>query len=233
MEILILVLSLIICLNFILKQTENTRYSILITGLICFLFVGLAWPWAIEQSRTEISAWLSDRKLATDLTILLTLDVFSQMMFCWEAEKRITTRAVTGKKSRWIYTFLRWFPGILFFPVLFSFLEIIIFSFPGISFSVLSWSFAALVTGGLFLGIWIMRKLLPEREIRLELLYQTSWIAAVLGFIATLNGQSTVAGVSSVDWKALAGVLSMLLVFGVLGWQWYCFRLSRKKKTGS
>lgn len=69
-----------------------------------------------------------------------------------------------------------------------------------------------------------MKRLLPERGLRLELLYQMSWLTAVLGFVATINGQTTVAGVSEVDVKALGGVTLLLFGFGLLGWGWYRVR---------
>ena len=224
MEILIALLALLVCFNFILKQTENARIPLLLVGIVCFLFVGLSWPWAIEQSRTEIMQWLADRKLMTDLTVLLTLDVFLQMLFCWEAESRSLPVSPASGWRFWSYRFLQGFPGLLLFPVLFALLVSVIFSFPGFSFPLLSWGLAVAVTAGLWLGVWGMKRLLPERGLRLELLYQMSWLTAVLRFVATINGQTTVAGVSEVDVTALGGVTLLLFGFGLLGWGWYRVR---------
>lgn len=218
MEILIPLLSLLVCFNFILKQTGHGRIPVLLAGVVCCLFVGLSWPWAIEQSRTEIQEWMADRSLVADLTVLLTLDVFFQMRYCW-------------KPSR----FLHWFPGLLLFPVLFALLVSVIFSFPGYSFSLLAWSLGVLTAVVLWSGVWLMKYLLPARELRLELLYQTSWLTAVLGFTATLNGQTTVTGAGEVDWLALAGVLLLLLCLALVGWMIYrrrqlCFRKTKNEK---
>lgn len=227
MEILIALLAFLICFNFILKQTENARIPVLVIGTVCCLFVGLSWPWAIEQSRTEISEWMADHRLMTDLTVLLTLDVFFQMLFCWEAEKRsVSVYSVAGWKL-WRYRFLQWFPGVLFFPVLFAMLVSVIFSFPGLSFSLLAWCLAVAVALVLWLGVWGMKYFLPEQELRLELLYQTNWLVAVLGFVVTINGQTAITGIGDVDWRALGSVLLLLICFGLLGCCWYRMRQAR------
>lgn len=227
MEILIALLAFLICFNFILKQTESRKVPVWVIGTVCCLFVGLSWPLAIEQSRTEISEWMADHRLMTDLMVLLTLDVFFQMWFCWETKKRSSSiHSVAGWKL-WRYRFLQWFPGVLFFPVLFAMLVSVIFSFPGLSFSLLAWCLAVAVALVLWLGVWGMKYFLPEQELRLELLYQTNWLVAVLGFVVTINGQTTVAGVSDIDWSALGGVLLLLICFGLLGCCWYRMRQAR------
>ena len=51
--------------------------------------------------------------------------------------------------------------------------------------------------------------------LRLELLFLSNALIAILGVIATVNGHTAVAGISDVDWKALGGV-AVLLIFGLL-----------------
>ena len=227
MEMLIALLALLIVFNFLLKQTGNTWIPVFGVGLVCGLFVGFSWPWAIEQSRTQISEWMADQRLMTDLTVLLTLDVFFQMVYCWETERMGSSEQPVSRWQRWRYRFLQWFPGVLFFPVLFSLLVSVIFSFPGISFPGLAWSLAVVVALVVCLGVWGIKRLLPERGLRLELLYQTCWLAAVLGFVTTISGQVTVAGISEVDWLALAGIGLFVLSFGLLGWMAYVWRQKR------
>ena len=114
----------------------------------------------------------------------------------------------------WVYRILRWFPGVLIFPVLFSLLVSAIFALPGMSFSLVAWILAAIVFVVIPLGCWVIKWLLPEKEIRLELLFLANALIAILGVIATVNGQTAVAGISEVDWSALGGIV-VLLIFGL------------------
>ena len=64
-------------------------------------------------------------------------------------------------------------------------------------------------------GSFLLRWLLPEKELRLELLFLANALIAILGIIATVNGRTAVKGIDEVDWGALAG-LTILFVAGAL-----------------
>ena len=55
METVVLVLMILVCFNFMLKQTYRKLRSVLAISVICALFVGLMWSYAIEQSKTQIA----------------------------------------------------------------------------------------------------------------------------------------------------------------------------------
>ena len=119
------------------------------------------------------------------------------------------------KSTIWGYRILRWFPGVLIFGVLFSFLVYLIFAFPGVSFPLVAWSAAAVVFVVIAGGAWLMRRIFPDKESRLEMFFLTNALTGIVAVIATVNGQTAVAGVSEVDWTAMAGVLG-LVAAGVL-----------------
>ena len=60
METVVFVLMILVCFNFMLKQTYRKLRSVLVISVICALFVGLMWPYAIEQSKTQIADWLAN-----------------------------------------------------------------------------------------------------------------------------------------------------------------------------
>lgn len=215
METVLLVMMILVCFNYILKQTYRKIYSVACSAAVCALFVGLMWPYAIEQSKSQISLWLSDSALMLDAAVILTLEVAVQMAFC-VLSAHIQTSGKVKPRTIWIYRILRWFPGILIFPVLFSLLVSVIFVLPGTSFPLVAWSLAAAVLVAIPVGTYGVKKLLPEKEIRLELLFLSNALIAILGIIATVNGRTAVAGVSEVDWMALAGV-GALVALGLAG----------------
>lgn len=223
METVVVVLMILVCFNFMMKQTYRKPWSVAAIAVIAALFVGLIWPYAIRQSKTQIADWLANTQLMLDTSVVLTLEVALQMAFCMLAAHVLTTGPIK-KRTLWAYRALRWFPGILIFPVLFSALVYLIFSFPGVSFSLVAWSMAAGVLVLIPAGTLFLRWLLPEKELRLEILFLTNALTAILGIIATVNGRTAVTGVSEVDWGALAGLLALLAGGGLAGLIIYKYR---------
>lgn len=225
METVVLVMMTVVCFNYLLKQTWRKPFFVALSAVVCALFVGLAWPWAIEQSKNQIAGWLADSALMLDMAVLLTLEVALQMTFCVVAA-HIHTAGRVKPSVVWIYRLLRWFPGLLVFPVLFSLLVAAIFALPGVSFPLVAWSLAAVVAVVIPLGRWALKHLLPEKEIRLELLFLTNALIAILGIIATVNGRTAVAGITSVDWPSLGGVMAFVAAGLLLGMA--AFRIKQK-----
>lgn len=232
METVVLVMMVVVCFNYLLKQTWRKPFYVAFSAVVCALFVGLAWPWAIEQSKNQIADWLADSALMLDLAVLLTLEVALQMTFCVVAA-HIHTAGRVKPSFVWIYLLLRWFPGLLVFPVLFSLLVAAIFALPGTSFPLVAWSLAAIVAVVIPLGRWALKRFLPEKEIRLELLFLANALIALLGIIATVNGHTAVVGVTSVDWPALGGVTAFVtagLLLGVAVFRIKQKRMNKKQK---
>ena len=226
METVVLVMMIVVCFNYLLKQTWRKPWFVGTSGLVCALFVGLAWPWAIEQSKNQIADWLADSALMLDLAVVLTLEVALQITFCITAA-HIHSSGRVKPAVVWAYRLLRWFPGLLVFPVLFSVLVAAIFALPGVSFPLTAWSLAATVAVAIPLGRWALKHLLPEKEIRLELLFLTNALIAILGIIATVNGRTAVAGNTIVDWTALGGVMTFVAAGLLLGVA--VFRIKQKR----
>ena len=211
METVVVVLMILVCFNFMLKQTYRKWGSVTLIAVVCALFVGLIWPYAIEQSKTQIADWLSNPALMLDTSVVLSIEVVLQMAFCMLAAHVMTTGRIR-KRTLWSYKALRWFPGLLIFPVLFSGLVALIFSFPRIA-----WSMAAGVLVLIPAGTFVLQRLLPEKELRLELLFLANALIAVLGVITTVNGRTAVTGNTVIDWSALAALTALILVGLIAG----------------
>ena len=175
------------------------------------------WPYAIEQSKTQIADWLSDNQLMLDTSVVLTLEIVLQMAFCLLAV-HVANYSPVKKCMMLAYRLLYWFPGVLIIPVLFFGLTQAVFSFPGVSFKLIAWFFGAFVFVIIPLGRWLIKWLLPEEDLRLELFFLMNALVAILGIIATVNGKTAVEGVSDVDWSALGGSIILFLVGAVAGW---------------
>lgn len=216
METVVLVLMLLVCFNFLLKQTCRKWRSVFVIAAVSALFVGLMWRYAIEQSKTRIADWLADPALMLDTSVILSVDVILQMAFCLLAA-HVQTASPVKRRVIWMYRMLRWFPGVSVFPVLFSGLVALIFAFPGVSFSLIAWCMAGAVLVLVPAGSYLLGRLLPEKELRLELLFLSNALIAILGVIATVNGRTAVKGVAEVDWGALAGLVVLVSAGALLG----------------
>jgi UDP-N-acetylmuramyl pentapeptide phosphotransferase/UDP-N-acetylglucosamine-1-phosphate transferase len=75
-----------------------------------------------------------------------------------------------------------------------------------------------------------MKYLLPETEVRLELSFMINALIAILGIVATVNGRTAVAGVSSVDRQSLAGVLALLIIGATAGFIIYNRKIKKQIK---
>lgn len=215
MKTIVLVIMILVCFNYILKQTFRKRYSVVCSAIVCTLFTGLTWPYAIEQSKSQISDWLANSALMLDIAVILTLEVAVQMAFCI-LSVHIQTSDTIKSLTIGLYRILRWFPGVLIFPVLFSMLVSLIFAMPGTSFPLIAWLSAAIVLIAIPGCTYGLRHLLPEKEICLELLFLSNALMAILGIIATVNGRTAVIGSNNVDWMALTGVC-VLAISGLAG----------------
>ena len=226
METVVKLAMVLVSLSFVLKLTGYKLRQLLLMALLCALFVGFSWQFAAEQSKTAIASWLSDRELMQDIAVLMTLDVALQMAYCLMAVNLMNSGPLK-RRTILVYKLLRLFPGIMVFLVLFSLLVSCVFAFPGVSFSLISWCMAAAVLVLLPLAVLGVRKLLPEKEIRLELLFLSNALTAVLGVIATVNGTTASESMDSVDYPATIAVIGIVLLGAALGFLLYRIK-SRK-----
>jgi len=188
MEAVLLIMIFLVCFNFVLKQTYRKPWYVLASGVACALFVVVAWPWAIEQSKSQLHDWLNNPKLMLDTAVVLSFEVIIQMTYCILA----VHLAYTGKVRRltvWLYRLLRWFPGLLIFPVLFYIETQCMFLFTGDDFQVIAYLLAACVLILVPVLSWGVRWLVPEKELRLEVFFLSNALIAILGIIATVNGR--------------------------------------------
>lgn len=230
MDTVVLVLMFLTAFNFLLKQTFWKAIAVCIIAAICAAFAGLMWPYAIEQSKSQIANWLGNQPLMLDTSVVLSVEVCIQMAYAMLAV-HVANDYPVKPRTIVMYRFLRWFPGLLIFPVIFSGLVFLIFAFPGISFQTIAWSYAAFIPVVILCGRYLLLYLLPEKELRLELFFLTNALVAILGIVATVNGKTSAAGISEIDWKALSGVTAIALGGGVLGFVWWNIRSKRKEKA--
>ncbi len=207
---------LLVFFNTWMKLTFLKPWQTVVIAFVLALVTGWSWPYAIEQSRTQIQDWLANPALMLDTSVVLTIEVIWQMCFCLLAAHLLYTGAVR-RRTVWIYRLLRWMPGVLIFPVLFSGLVALIFALPGTAFATVAWGLAGSIFVLMPAATWGLRMLLPEKELRLELLFMCNALVAIIGVIATVNGRTAVAGTDATDWTAFGGCLALVIAGSLIG----------------
>ena len=211
-----LIMIFLVCFNFVLKQTYRKAWMVGTVSVVCGLFVAFTWPWAIEQSKSQLQDWLNNPTLMLDTAVVLSVEVIVQMAYCILAAHLMNTGMVR-RRTLWMYKLLRWFPGLLIFPVLFHLETMCMFWLTGMEFTTIAYGLAIMVALAIPALTWGIRWLIPEKELRLEVFFLGNALIAILGIIATVNGRTAVTGFSEVNWNALLGIVGLMLLGGVIG----------------
>lgn len=211
---------ILVCFNFLLKQTFTGLRVMVATTILLAAFAVFTWPMAIEQSKTQIADWLQNTGLMRDMAVILTLDVVAQLTFCIFTV-RMPMPEKARRRSRIIQRFLAVYPSLAVFPVVFGGLVELIFSLPGVSFTLIACSLGGLILLVVPLGSRLLRMLLPENDLRLEMLFLSNVLVAGIGVVATVNGDTQNSPAENVDFVALALFAALFAGGFVLGLIWY------------
>lgn len=169
MELIIHILMLFIVINCSFKLSFWKLWQTVIYSLIAGLFVAGTWQYAILQSKTQIADYLQNTEALQNMAIIITLESALCFGYCVAF-----LRGLYGKKNLWWAELLRWYPSLLLFPVLFYYLTEAIFRLPGVDFSVTAWSLAGIVVIAIPLLSRLMKYLVPEDDLRLEVHFLVS-----------------------------------------------------------
>lgn len=218
MHTLVIVLMLLVVFSTLLKLTFLKYWQMGGIALICTVFTGLAWPWAIEQSRSQIEAWLDNQQLMLDTSVVLTIEVVCQLSYSILAARLMDKNEIIGRRTLFLYRLLRIFPGILVLPVIFAMEVSAIYAFTGVRFAVIAWLLAAIIFLLLSGGSMIARWVVPEKDLRLEIFFLVNVLIMVLGIVCTVNGTTQFQGTDDIEWLALAASMGLLLLCASIGY---------------
>lgn len=213
MELVVPILMLFIVLGSLLKASFNKFWYSFLIGTVAALFIVATYPFATLQSKTQLSDYLHNTTIMQNISVLVTIESLVMFTYGFLALHVIFDRKV----KQWVMLPLKWFPGLLVFPVLFYFLTQAVFSFPGVNFRTIAFAMAGAVLLMFPLLAFAIKKLIPDTELRHETHFIVTLFVAILGLVVTVNGNVVYAAVEQdPDWKAIAtAVLSFALAFAI------------------
>ncbi len=215
MQIVVVTLMVLAALCFLLKQTFLSWWSVAVNTLFAAALAVLSWPVAIQQSKTQISDWLANTSLMADTAVLLTVEVALHIVFCMQ--KVMPEQKKSNFFQKMTAKVIEYFPGLLFFAVVFCGLVMLIFTFTGVPFQRVAWLYALSLVLFLPAVVFFFKKIIPDKESRLELLFMLNVFMAALGIVATVNGRTSVVGTDNLNVGSLLAVLSVVMLGAVLG----------------
>ncbi|OJX91807.1 MAG: hypothetical protein BGP01_03005 [Paludibacter sp. 47-17] len=221
MEILVQILILFILIGTVIKLSFNTWWQTAIVSFVFSLFIVLTYPYAILQSKTQLEQYLNDTVMMQNIAVFITFDSALMIAFAFMA-----LRELFGKKVKpWLMQILRWFPGLLAFPVLFYLLTQSVFTFTGVDFQTIAYLLAALVLVGFPLLAIAFKCLLPDDEMRYEVHFIATIFVTISGLLTTVNGNVTYAAVEQpIDIKALVIAIAIFIILFGIGLVWNTIR---------
>ncbi len=216
MEQVLFVLMLFVVINNAVKLSFWKWWQVGLFSLIAAAFVVVMYPYAILQSKTQIADYLQNTEALQNMAILVTAESAICFGFCVEY-----LRGVYGRKHPWWRRLLRWYPGLLLFPVLFYVLVELIFLMTGVSFTTTACMLAAAVLVLLPLFTRLMAWLVPESDLRIELHFLVSLFICILGLLSTVNGQTVYAPQDEpINWNAVLLSIVLFALFFAFGFVW-------------
>lgn len=216
MEQIILILMLFIAINCTFKLSLWRWWQVGIYGLTIAIFAILAYPYAIQQSKTQIADYLQNKEALQNMAVIITLESAVCFGFC------VTyLRGLYGKKNPWWAKLLWWYPSLLLFPVVFYCLTEAIFTFVGIPFTTIAYVVAAAAFVTILVLSSVVKYLVPEKDLRLEIHFLVSLFVCILGLLTTVNGETVYAAVDEpFNWNAAVLALSLFVALFVVGYVW-------------
>jgi hypothetical protein len=183
MEQIIRILMLFVLIGTVVKLSFWKWWQAVLFGLVCALFVIITCRYAILQSKTQLDYYLNNKQVMQNIAVLVTIEAVLSFAFVFTE--------IFGIDGRWRKlrrVLLLAYPGLLVFPVLFYLLTRSIYIFAGVDFGVISYWLALGVFITIPLFSYILKRLCPDKEFRLEIYLLISVFICIIGLIATANG---------------------------------------------
>ena len=230
MELIIHILMLFILLNTALKLSFWDKKILWGMSILLGSFTMFVYPYAIEQSQTQIEEFLQSSKILGNMAVLVSLEAVMCMAFCFLALSHLYQQ---NKSSKWLKV-LNYYPCLLIFPVIFYGLTQTMFIFTGVDFFMTAIVFSIVLSLALPLFSYGVKIFIPEQDLRLEIHFFMSLLITILGLISTANGRVIYTAQSSDTNFQILGLTLMgfLSLFGVgffLNKFWWNYQ-SRKNK---
>jgi hypothetical protein len=220
MQQVLYVIMFFIVLGFAVKLSFRRPWVIALTGMMLGIFILAVGSYAPHQSKTQLADLLNSQSLMLDISVWISIESLLGIAFCFTM-----MHAISGKPWKYGYLIQAW-PGLLILPIAFYLLTQTMFVFPGTDFTIITRIIAITATAGIIGLTFLIKWLIPEKSIRLEILF-ISWIfILILGIVSTVNGRPHIQGTHETDLPAMLTLAGIIIIFFLAGYTWFNLRKS-------
>lgn len=188
MELVVQLLMLLVFWVSCLKLSHAPRWFVILYGVALGGFVYLSSDFASSQTRDSVASYIQQHSLREHITILVTIEAMLLVAFSFsELQSPEKSKMGASRWHKWGRLLLRFFPPMLMLPTLLYLHTGLLFSWTGVDFTLLSLGLALATALSFAFAPGLLRYLLPEQELRLELLCLSSFFIFLLGLITTVD----------------------------------------------
>ncbi|WP_314810694.1 hypothetical protein [Capnocytophaga granulosa] len=210
---LIALLIIFIFFSTLLKLSFWRLWQIALWAGVLVAFLWGSYDFASEQSQTTLSQWLASPKILSDIAVLITIESAIGLLFAF-----VALRDYYQNRRSKAQRILLAFPGLLLFPCLIYVLAQAFFFFSGADFAKTTLYACLALFAFMLLGTKGIAALLPEKDLRLEVLLMVNILIILLGLTATANAQIIYVPKSEpIDFVLLGKVFLFFLSLFALG----------------
>lgn len=191
------------------------KWSALVVGGICASFIAVAHGYVLGLGKPGVDQWISDYKSLLNLSLWIMLDLISTAALC-----RTVMQDWLGVRLKYREKWMLYCPSVVVFPALLYLHISLFYWFPGMDFEQGSTLFALFAFVFISGGIWGIRKIFSEIDLRLELTALLALLLFVGVVVCTVLHPSV--RISSVhrmtNWLQTFEVLGVMMILPLLGW---------------
>lgn len=194
---------------FLLRHSFNNIWGNLIVASLSAISMIAVQPVLLDTSKADISAMLSNHEALTGISLLISLEMALLVFWCFLGFAKSQSR---------LAKILKWHPCLFILPIIWYVQAQAIFFFPGIEFRLIAFISAAFALIILTAGPYMLRLLIPESDIRKELLFIISIIALLLTSIAPAQGTPLFPQTLNPEWGGLLTLLALSAILALFGY---------------
>ena len=219
MESFISILFLLALLSFVI-QLSLLKSNLPVAILLLMVSVGifLAYPFAIEQSYSKFQEMLTKQEIVSNFLVIQIVECIAGILLSIFLIRMFYNEPVIS-----VFRYLNYFPGIIVLPAFFYLESFIFLTIPGVSFKLLALLIALLVPAFIFGFIKLIRYLIPEYDLRLELKFVLHILQLLVTIIVSIKlfRLPVKSAVTDVPLMQLAVLLFLLIGVGIVGFVLY------------
>lgn len=198
---------ILLVLASILRQSfSNFVANLVIASLVALTPLAMQ-PFLLDIPKSQIFSILDDFDKMTNMAILICLEMTIFVAWCFSGFKNFKYSNV-----------LKFFPGITFVPVIWYLQAQSFYYFPGVKFEQITYGIAIATFAIILLAPLAVRYIIPERELRRELVFIIALVAILLAAVAPAQATPVFRNPQNPQWLSLLALLSVVILLSTTGY---------------